>query len=88
MSNNRYRLSPDEQKILFEYRGIKESSKAAGVDVKDVKHGWLKTKKASLFFQNPQYKAKNIQELEQLQKEIVKELKGYAPKYPVLKRNK
>tara|TARA_R100001460_G_scaffold34942_1_gene67627 strand:- start:2614 stop:3648 length:1035 start_codon:yes stop_codon:yes gene_type:complete len=88
MSNKRYRLSPDEERILFEYRGIKESSEAAGVDVKDIKHGWLKTKKASLFFQNPQFKAKNIQEIEQLQKQIVNALKEYAPKYPLLKRNK
>ena len=86
--NKRYRLTLDEQKVLYEYRGIKESSQAAGVPVKDIKHGWLKTKKASLFFKNPEFKSKNLQEFEHLQKEIVKELKQYAPQYPVLKRKK
>ena len=48
--NKRYRLTPDEAEILFRYRGLKAASEEAGVDIESVKHGWLKTKQASLFF--------------------------------------
>jgi len=59
MANNsaRFRLKQDEIEILMQYRGIKEATDEAGVDDKDVKHGWLKTKQASLFFKNPNFKA-------------------------------
>ncbi len=39
----------------MQYRGIKNATDEAGVDDKDVKHGWLKTKQASLFFKNPNF---------------------------------
>jgi hypothetical protein len=51
MGNNsaRFRLKQDEIEILMQYRGIKNATDEAGVDDKDVKHGWLKTKQASLY---------------------------------------
>ena len=64
--NKRYRLTPDEAEIMFRYRGLKEASSQAGVDIESVKHGWLKTKQASLFFKNPLHKDDAENKLEEL----------------------
>jgi hypothetical protein len=83
MANNsaRFRLKQDEIEILMQYRGIKEATDEAGVDDKDVKHGWLKTKQASLFFKNPNYKVEELNEIQRIKDECIKEVKLYAPKY-------
>jgi len=83
MKNNsaRFRLKQDEIEILMQYRGIKEATDEAGVDDKDVKHGWLKTKQASLFFKNPNFKAEELNAIQQIKDECIKEVKLYAPKY-------
>jgi len=85
-TNKRYRLTPDEQEILFRYRGLKAASEEAGVDVESVKHGWLKTKQASLFFKNPLHKDDAENKLEELSKKLVEDLKQFAPKFPKLIR--
>jgi hypothetical protein len=51
----RYRLKPDEAEVVNQYRAIKREANELGLDDKDVKHGWLKTKDASLFFKNPNF---------------------------------
>ena len=71
MTNKRFRLTPDEAQILFKYRGLKEASQEAGVGVESVKHGWLKTKQASLFFKNPLHKDEAENKLEELSKKLV-----------------
>jgi len=83
MANNsaRFRLKQDEIEILMQYRGIKEATDEAGVDDKDVKHGWLKTKDASLFFKNPNFKVEELNEIQRIKDECIKEVKKYAPKY-------
>jgi len=83
MANNsaRFRLKQDEIEILMQYRGIKEATNEAGVDDKDVKHGWLKTKQASLFFKNPNFKQEELNEIQRIKDECIKEVKLYAPKY-------
>ena len=83
MKNNsaRFRLKQDEIEILMQYRGIKEATDEAGVDDKDVKHGWLKTKQASLFFKNPNFKQEELNAIQQIKDECIKEVKLYAPKY-------
>jgi len=83
MKNNsaRFRLKQDEIEILMQYRGIKEATDEAGVDDKDVKHGWLKTKDASLFFKNPNFKVEELNEIQRIKDECIKEVKKYAPKY-------
>ena len=83
MANNsaRFRLKKDEIEILMQYRGIKTATDEAGVDDKDVKHGWLKTKQASLFFKNPNFKAEELNAIQQIKDECIKEVKLYAPKY-------
>jgi len=82
----RPRLSTQEQAIIRKYRGIKRASKEAGVSVHDVKHGWLKTKEASLFFNNPSYKNQRLKELEKLKETLISDLKKYTPAFPTIKR--
>jgi len=65
----------------MQYRGIKNATDEAGVDDKDVKHGWLKTKQASLFFKNPNFKVEELNEIQRIKDECIKEVKLYAPKY-------
>ena len=55
MKQFRYRLSPQEAEIVNQYRAIKKQANILGLDDKDVKHGWLKNKDASLFFKNPNF---------------------------------
>jgi hypothetical protein len=83
MANNSasFRLKQDEIEILMQYRGIKEATDEAGVDDKDVKHGWLKTKQASLFFKNPNFKVEELNEIQKIKDECINEVKKYAPKY-------
>jgi hypothetical protein len=80
-SSARFRLKQDEIEILMQYRGIKNATDEAGVDDKDVKHGWLKTKQASLFFKNPNFKAEELNAIERIKDECISEVKKYAPKY-------
>jgi len=84
----RFRLKKDEIEILMQYRGIKQATDEAGVDDKDVKHGWLKTKEASLFFKNPNFKAEELNEIEKIKDQAIAEVKAYAPKYTAIKTNK
>jgi len=51
----RVRLSPQEFDLIKQYRAIKDKSNEMGLDENDVKHGWIKTKDASLFFANPSF---------------------------------
>jgi hypothetical protein len=83
MKNNsaRFRLKQDEIEILMQYRGIKTATDEAGVDEKDVKHGWLKTKEASLFFKNPNFKQEELNAIQIIKDQCIKEVKEYAPKY-------
>jgi hypothetical protein len=55
MGNFRPRISHDEFEVVKQFRAIKRESNNLGLDDKDVKHGWLKTKDASLFFKNPNF---------------------------------
>jgi len=55
MKQTRYRLKPDEVEIVNQYRAIKKEANSLGLDEKDVKHGWIKNKEASLFFKNPNF---------------------------------
>lgn len=78
--NKRYRLKPDEQELIKQYRGIQSACTDADVNINSVSHGWLKTKNASLFFKNPPV------DLQQFRKDLIHELKQYSPAYPNIKR--
>lgn len=51
----RIRLKADELVLIEQYRAIKNKANELGLNDKDVKHGWLKTNDASLFFKNPSF---------------------------------
>lgn len=73
----------DEQEFLL---GIRNECRKANVSPDDVKHGWIKNKKSSLFFKNPQFKDEVTKELDLLRKEIVDWVKFEAPKRVIKKR--
>lgn len=52
MKEIRPRISEEEYELL---KGIRELCEEQQMSVHDVKHGWAKTDKASLFFKNPAY---------------------------------
>ena len=55
MSKFRPRITREEFDVVAQYRAIKNKANELGLDDKDVKHGWLKTNDASLFFRNPSF---------------------------------
>lgn len=61
-STNRLRLKPDEVELIERYRLITKHANDAGLDVKDAKHGWLKSDSASIFFTNPLHEYPNAEE--------------------------
>ena len=86
MSNNRIRLKPDELEIINQYRGIKNATDSADVNDEDVKHGWLKTDKASLFFKNPNFKTEQEQGFAIIKEETIQATKKHSPKYKQIDR--
>ena len=75
--NYRYTLTEKEVKKL---EGIRQACKDGDVNPEDIKHGWLKTDSASLFFTNPEYKDQAVKETETLKSEIVKWVESKSPK--------
>jgi hypothetical protein len=84
----RKRLSQEEANLVDDYRTLRKECEESGTKLEDVKHGWLKTETASLFFKNPLYKDETAQEFETLRSEILNKFKEFAPTYPQVKRKK
>jgi hypothetical protein len=87
MKEFRPRLNDDEMNVINEYRRIKDESNASGINEKDVKHGWIKTDKASLFFKNPNFNGSEDKQND-FTKELLNTLKDHSPNYVKLKRKK
>ena len=83
--NPRYRLSQDEADIIHNYRRIKQEAENSGLSVNDVHSGWIKSKEASLYFKNLEHKQ---QDHKKLFKELIEEVKQYAPYYNKIERPK
>jgi len=81
--DKRIRVTEEEFKI---FRGIQDQCKSADLDIKDVKHGWVKTEASSLFFKNPNFGGGKT--YEELREELIRDLKEYSPKFPTIKRTK
>ena len=77
----RMRLNDDEAEIILQHRAINNACDSANINIKDVKHGWLKSDKASLAFVNKEFETKEAQEFNILKAEILKEAKNYSPNY-------
>ena len=76
-------LLQDEKDLLQEYRAIKDNSEEVGLNDDDVKHGWIKTEKASLFFKNPNFKTK---EKKLFEEDLLNLISERSPNYPIIKR--
>lgn len=81
----RPRLSKKEFEIVEEYRAILKACNENDVNIKDVRHGWLKSKGASLAFTNKQFEPKEEQEFNILKNQILDEARAYSPKYKPFK---
>lgn len=85
MKQTRYRLKPDEVDIIDQYRAIKREANDLGLNDKDVKHGWLKSKQASLFFKNPNFNGQE-DKFNEFKEKLIGELTEYSPSYPTITR--
>lgn len=86
MKQFRYRLKPDEAEIVNQYRAIKQEANQLGLDEKDVKHGWLKSNQASLFFKNPNFNGQE-DKFNEFKQELIADLSKYSPKFPKITRS-
>jgi hypothetical protein len=66
-----------------ELNAIYQESLSIGVPVEDIKHGWLKNDKSSMFFTNPLYKKK---EEDKFYNELVSDLQKFSPVFSEIKR--
>ena len=82
---NRLRLKDDELDIVKEYRRLKEEAHNQGISISDVKHGWIKSDKSSLFFKNPNFQSESK---EKFIEDLIKDLQQYSPSFPNIKREK
>lgn len=87
-TSRRYRLQPDEVEMLEKFRRIQDEGIKAGIHPESIKSGWIKSDEASLYFRNPNYKTAEQIGIESLAKQIVEDVKTYAPKYPNITRKK
>jgi len=84
----RPRITREEFEVVAQYRRIKRECDEQGIDVKNVKHGWLKSKNTSLFFKNPEYENELFGKMERLRVDIIKSIDEHSPVYPQIKRTK
>jgi len=87
MSKFRPRITREEFEIVSQYRAIKNEANDLGLNDKDVKHGWIKSKTSSLFFKNPNFKEKEEENYERIRESILKDIDAHTPKYEILKRD-
>lgn len=83
--NPRYRLTETEAEIIRDYRRAIDECENEGLDPETLHSGWIKNKKASLYFRMPKPLEKDFKKLS---KELLEEVKQYSPKYPTIEREK
>ena len=86
MSKFRPRITREEFEIVSQYRAIKNEANDLGLDDGDVKHGWIKSKTASLFFKNPNFKEKEEENYDRIREAILNDIDTHTPKYEIFKR--
>ena len=88
VNNFRPRITKEEFEIIEAWREkghlpeLLEQCKAAGIQLKDVKHYWHKSEKFSIFAKNEGVT------LEELFEPILLDLQSYSPKFDTIKRSK
>ena len=85
---NKYRprLSQDEMDVVNSFRRIKNEANENGLNDHDVKHGWIKTDNASLFFRNPNFGGSEDNQNKFID-DLLTQIKNHAPEYREIKRN-
>lgn len=83
----RVRLDKEELDLINNIRSLWNESIDLGQNPKDVKHGWIKSKEASLFVKNPNFQD-NLNKEKEFKDKLIKELKEHSPIYPKIKRDK
>jgi len=73
-----YRLNTDEAQIIKDYRRLKQEAQEEGLNPNDIHSGWIKNKKDSLYFKNPNF---NKNDLKGFKQELLKDLKEYSPNF-------
>lgn len=68
--------------IIDQLSLLEKECEAAGIDIRNVRHYWYKSKKFSIFAKN------QIKTYEHVRDEIVREMQRYSPSYPKIKREK
>jgi len=81
-SKIRPRITPKEFEVVKQYRGIVKASEEAGLSIEEVKHGWLKTQDASLFFKNPDFKDQAAREQDLLKNQLLDFFKKESKETP------
>lgn len=80
----RYRLSPEEEQMLMNYRTqrdlLEEECVKAGIDKSQVKHFWYKSEMFSIFAKTKR------KTLEDLKKQLLLDMDKHSPKYSIIKR--
>lgn len=84
-NSHRMRLKPDEKEIIEQYRRIKSEAKESGLDPKTIHSGWIKSKEASLYFQNPHFKKGDS---DKFAKDLIESLSEHSPSYMTIIREK
>jgi hypothetical protein len=80
-------LTENEVEIVNNFRRIENEAIEAGVNPKDVKHGWLKTDNSSLFFKNPNFNGEEDKQTKFVE-DLINSLKEHSPKYKSIERTK
>jgi hypothetical protein len=81
----RIRVYPDELEMINKTRTLWNVAIENNQNPQEVKHGWVKSKEASLFVTNHNYKAPETIAVEKAFKDLLEEFKTYSPKYPKIK---
>lgn len=83
----RVRLYNDELELINNFRSLWNEAIDLGQNPHDVKHGWVKSKEASLFIPNPNYKGA-LDKRKEVKEQVLNDISKHAPKYPTIKREK
>ncbi len=83
--SERLRLKQDEFEIIQDYRRIKQEAKKEGVNPNDIHSGWIKNKKASLYFKNRTFRKEDLLNFKE---DLINDLKKYSPQFKDVKKPK
>jgi hypothetical protein len=82
-NRKRWRVNCKDEEEFELLLGIRKECRKAEVNPEDVKHGWIKNKKSSLFFKNPGFKDEEQKELDKLRTDLIEWVKSNTPNKPV-----